>query len=167
MWDAGASCSQIAAELGGDFTRNSVIGKLHRLNLSGRDKKVHTAPKLQRDRNRFVPRPGNVTPQRSYVKDAPRPPNPAPHKRSETKQKRRAAVPDVLEEMRSLTLMELTQSDCRWPIGDPRAESFRYCGNEKDFDHSYCAFHHKLSRSPSNNEERNARARQRRAEAVA
>lgn len=155
LWESGASCSQIAGELGPDFTRNSVIGKMHRLNLSGRDKKVHTAPKLQRDRNRFVPRSGNVTPQRSYAKAAPRPPHPAPH------------VPDVLEEMRALTLMELTQSNCRWPLGDPRDEWFRFCGNDKDMDHSYCPFHKRLSVSPSNNAERNARARQRRAEAVA
>ena len=37
LWTDGLSASQIAAQLGG-VTRNAVIGKVHRLNLSGRAK---------------------------------------------------------------------------------------------------------------------------------
>ena len=41
MWLAGSSASQIAATLG-DVTRNAVIGKVHRLGLSGRGKPTST-----------------------------------------------------------------------------------------------------------------------------
>ena len=42
LWADGLSASQIAAELGG-ITRNAVIGKVHRLGLSGRAKSPSSA----------------------------------------------------------------------------------------------------------------------------
>ena len=42
LWSDGLSASQIAAELGG-ITRNAVIGKVHRLGLSGRAKSASSA----------------------------------------------------------------------------------------------------------------------------
>jgi GcrA cell cycle regulator len=47
LWEAGLSASQIAAELG-NVTRNAVIGKVHRLGLSGRAKSPSTAAPRQR-----------------------------------------------------------------------------------------------------------------------
>src|ERR671938_19827 len=38
LWNEGLSASQIAAEIGGNVSRNAVIGKVHRLGLSGRVK---------------------------------------------------------------------------------------------------------------------------------
>src|SRR4026209_1674872 len=43
LWADGLSASQIAAELGG-ITRNAVIGKVHRLGLSGRAKSPSSTP---------------------------------------------------------------------------------------------------------------------------
>src|SRR5207237_2978753 len=50
IWEAGLSASQIAAELG-NVTRNAVIGKVHRLGLSGRAKSPATAAPRQRKRS--------------------------------------------------------------------------------------------------------------------
>lgn len=36
LWDDGYTCSQIASEMGAGITRNSVIGKVHRLKLERR-----------------------------------------------------------------------------------------------------------------------------------
>src|SRR4051812_12491117 len=47
LWEAGLSASQIAAELG-NVTRNAVIGKVHRLGLSGRAKSPSSAAPRQR-----------------------------------------------------------------------------------------------------------------------
>src|SRR6202035_1473542 len=47
LWSDGLSASQIAAELGG-ITRNAVIGKVHRLGLSGRAKSTSSAAPRQR-----------------------------------------------------------------------------------------------------------------------
>ena len=47
LWEAGLSASQIAAELG-NVTRNAVIGKVHRLGLSGRAKSLLGRPAAAR-----------------------------------------------------------------------------------------------------------------------
>src|SRR2546421_5788454 len=52
LWEAGLSASQIAAELG-NVTRNAVIGKVHRLGLSGRAKSPSSA--AQRPRKARAP----------------------------------------------------------------------------------------------------------------
>src|SRR5690242_9258746 len=52
LWLEGLSASQIAAVLGDGVTRNAVIGKVHRLKLSGRAKPASTAPRV-----RSAPRP--------------------------------------------------------------------------------------------------------------
>src|SRR5258707_1053279 len=50
LWTDGLSASQIAAELGG-ITRNAVIGKVHRLGLSGRAKSpTSAAPRPRKPR---------------------------------------------------------------------------------------------------------------------
>jgi GcrA cell cycle regulator len=54
LWTDGLSASQIAAELGG-ITRNAVIGKVHRLGLSGRAKSPSSA--APRARQGRPPRP--------------------------------------------------------------------------------------------------------------
>ncbi len=51
LWEDGLSASQIAAELG-SITRNAVIGKVHRLGLSGRAK---SPPRRRRGRARPAP----------------------------------------------------------------------------------------------------------------
>ncbi len=57
-------------------------------------------------------------------------------------------------EMPHVTLHELQSHMCRFPLGDPMEESFRYCGKHKVDGHSYCAGHCRLAyRSP---EESNA-----------
>src|SRR3712207_7312197 len=53
LWTDGLSASQIAAELG-NVTRNAVIGKVHRLGLSGRAKDKVPAAAAQRPRNKLA-----------------------------------------------------------------------------------------------------------------
>ena len=48
LWAEGLSASQIAGELGNGITRNAVIGKVHRLGLSGRVKAASSAPSRPR-----------------------------------------------------------------------------------------------------------------------
>ena len=49
LWSEGLSASQIAAQLGG-VTRNAVIGKVHRLSLSGRAKPASSSPRPRKVR---------------------------------------------------------------------------------------------------------------------
>ena len=112
LWADGLSASQIAAELGG-ITRNAVIGKVHRLGLSGRAKSPSsTAPRPRKARSSGhmmrVPRPsmrGNTALAYDYDVEP---------------------EPELIEiplEQRK-TLLQLTEKTCRWPVGDPAARTF-------------------------------------------
>jgi len=72
LWAEGHSASQIAKELGG-VTRNAVIGKVHRLGLSGRatpSRPVKRPPRLARPKPRVQPDGSVVTPKPSRLTEA-------------------------------------------------------------------------------------------------
>src|SRR5512143_4004587 len=112
LWLEGLSASQIAKHLGG-VTRNAVIGKVHRLGLSGR------AVPSQPTRPVFkAPRPA-----RPVVAAQPSPrralePSPVPAPRP----------PASIEEPGTATVLTLGAHMCKWPIGDPATDSFTFCG---------------------------------------
>lgn len=123
MWAQGDSASQIAGELR-VFTRNAIIGKVHRLGLSREDQSLKAKRTAKRKRKQvFRPSFSGVPPCR---RAAPREPN-------------MALVPKMLP------LSELTAQTCRWPIGDPRSEDFGFCGHSCRSDQPYCRYHSWLS----------------------
>ena len=151
LWADGLSASQIAARLGGT-TRNAVIGKVHRLHLEprkdasrgGRMKGgAYTTPslhKVQLPRVQFdqpsvsFPTSGNAALKPVFV-PIEQPPVVA-----------LSIVQSVVQELNlpsalRVELLDLHDSMCRWPIGDPREDSFHFCGREKKAKISYCAHH--------------------------
>lgn len=129
LWADGLTCSQIAAELGG-ISRNAVIGKVHRLKLPGRRKRVaarHVKPAT-------VLKPVALAPRRSLRV------GPSLRLRLDDQ-----TPIEVLADPVGITIMELTVSTCRWPLGDPRSPSFRYCGCQTREGSPYCPAHHRLS----------------------
>jgi GcrA cell cycle regulator len=170
MWAEGQSASQIAKELGG-VTRNAVIGKVHRLGLSNRvaggkddeeDTPVATATAAKPDPRpepaaraepaaRVAPErpaaaapaaPSNVTPLpiRKAIVPAgqPLPPQPSAN---EISPEALASVREVEKRARRLTLMELTERTCKWPIGDPATDDFWFCGLPSLPGKPYCEAH--------------------------
>ncbi|MEO8883557.1 MAG: GcrA family cell cycle regulator [Devosia sp.] len=156
LWMEGFSASQIAAELGDGVTRNAVIGKVHRLKLSGRAKPASAAP-----RARTAPRSG--APRRtssgtmgarsslsaSVMKH--RSMGGAPMigatalKISEDLEVEAYVAPQVQElfipvEQR-LSLLQLSEQTCKWPIGDPLLPEFYFCGQHSEDGKPYCDFH--------------------------
>lgn len=139
LWLEGWSASRIAAELSNGITRNAVIGKVFRLGLSGRAKAGSANVAAPPAHNKAVRREAahqRAAPQiagntalalHPFVDEAPMP-----------RQLRDVVVP-ICE---PVTLMELRESMCRWPIGDPALPDFRYCGAKKLPGHGpYCACH--------------------------
>lgn len=133
LWQDGLSASQIAKQLGG-VTRNAVIGKVHRLGLSGR----------------AVP----SKPARTVFK-APRPARPA----AAPSAPRRIAEPAALapqpaparyvEEAPGMaTVLTLGAHMCKWPIGDPALDSFTFCGRRAG-DGPYCHEHSQIAYQPA------------------
>ena len=141
LWLDGLSASQIAKQLGG-VTRNAVIGKVHRLGLSGR------AAPSQPSRPTFkAPR-------------APRPtPAPAPRRVEHHSSHSPATPPQPVfyaEEPGSATVLTLGAHMCKWPIGDPATENFSFCGRRTDVDGPYCAHHAQVAYQPQQSRKRSS-----------
>ena len=146
LWLEGLSASQIAAELANGITRNAVIGKVHRLGLSGRVK---------------APGPAAAGPARPKQTARPAPPRPiAPVVRGNTAlaMKPRIAPAPVerpYEEVvipisERVTIMELREAMCRWPMGDPTNPDFRFCGARRtDGGGPYCGPHSRVAYQPA------------------
>ncbi|MGV6846907.1 MAG: GcrA family cell cycle regulator [Marinibacterium sp.] len=165
MWGDGQSASQIAKELGG-VTRNAVIGKVHRLGLSNRTSGAAPAPaaakpevkakpakaeaKPKADRPEPAPEPASAAPATEAARPAPNPrkqiipagqPLPPQPSANEISPEALAKVSEVEKKARKLTLMELTERTCKWPVGDPATEDFWFCGLPAQPGKPYCEAH--------------------------
>ena len=129
LWLDGLSASQIAKQLGG-VTRNAVIGKVHRLGLSGRATPSQPArPVFKAPR---PPRPVHAPAPRRIEAHAPQPPTPVYY----------------VEEPGSATVLTLGAHMCKWPIGDPATENFTFCGRRSGQDGPYCNEHARIAYQP-------------------
>jgi GcrA cell cycle regulator len=48
-----------------------------------------------------------------------------------------------------VTIMELRDSMCRWPLGDPSTPEFRFCGARSGTAGPYCGYHAQLAYQPA------------------
>jgi GcrA cell cycle regulator len=131
-FDAGLSCSQIAREIG--TTRNAVIGKMHRLGLS-RPKDAF-ADRLEA-RNAARPKAVRRKPWRLSI-----------HAQREmliANYPGRAGEATAVESAHKCSLLELSQAQCRWPISEPGAQDFAFCGNASVDGLSYCVGHARMA----------------------
>ena len=125
MWSEGLSASRIAAALGG-VSRSAVCGKVDRLGLTRtggprKARRARTAEPRQRTDRRASARPN-------------------------AKPSARAVFVIPLAQRR--TFMELTEDTCRWPVGDPAAPDFFFCGGQPVVGFPYCAHHRRLAYQP-------------------
>jgi GcrA cell cycle regulator len=159
MWGDGQSASQIAKELGG-VTRNAVIGKVHRLGLSNRattstaktdatakaepkpaaEPKAKAAPKLEAAARPAAPEPAAPIPMRKAIIPAgqPLPPQPSAN---EISPEALAKVSEIEKKAKRLSLLELTERTCKWPVGDPATDDFWFCGLATQAGKPYCEAH--------------------------
>lgn len=145
LWTDGLSASQIAAQLG-QVTRNAVIGKVHRLGLSGRMKSTTTISRVSKPRLRQHVRP-SVQPT-SFGATALK----AEHQveRGLVQLLEPAVImPFPAPKGENITLMQLSEKTCRWPLGDPSTNEFRFCGCDTAAGASYCQYHSALAFQPA------------------
>ncbi|MEO0821662.1 MAG: GcrA family cell cycle regulator [Pseudomonadota bacterium] len=184
LWNEGMSASKIAKELGG-VTRNAVIGKVHRLGLSNRTapptaapqgamvdepapEKAVAEPEPEAEIEETGPVPDEApvaaeiaplptVPRREpAVRDAtqPRPPGlPTPEEENA-----RATLAEIEKMARRLSLLELTERTCKWPIGDPTDDDFHFCGLPVVPGKPYCEHHVGVAYQPMSTRRDRARA---------
>jgi GcrA cell cycle regulator len=130
LWQDGLSASQIAAELGG-VTRNAVIGKVHRLGLSGRGQPTSSIKRQRRTHSTGMRRVrqmitvGNLALKPDQLPDV------------DMRPRRNVVVPIPLK----LSIFQLTEKTCKWPLGDPGQEDFHFCGHDSLENLPYCEYH--------------------------
>jgi GcrA cell cycle regulator len=142
LWSDGLSASQIAAELGG-ISRNSVIGKVHRLGLSGRAKSPPASVPRQRKARSHgtlmrIGRAGvrgntALAALQCYEQEL----EPEP-----------ALVENIIPIGQRCTILDLTESKCHWPIGDPSSSDFFFCGGKAIEGLPYCGYHSRVAYQP-------------------
>ncbi len=120
LWGKGNTASQIAEIIGG-ISRNAVIGKAHRLNLSAKIK-TRSAPTNQNFENSLKEKNLNV-------------------KRGRRSKFKSLIIEKDFEPENPKQLEELDENSCKWPIGHPDEKSFYFCGRSSLKDFSYCKLH--------------------------
>ena len=123
LWGEGKTAAEIAKELGG-VTRNAVIGKAHRLKLSGRVSPIQQNTKKAAKKTETKKTAKKI----QVVKNKP-------------------SIPETTVKVdgKRYDLAELKGNMCRWPIGDPRDDDFGFCGDKILTGLPYCAEHGKVA----------------------
>ncbi len=124
LWGSGKTANQIAEIIGG-ISRNAVIGKAHRLNLSVKNKTKNYSDGIN---NRFS-QIDNFEKNNKKIKKIPR---------SKFKS---LLIEKDFEPENPKQLEELNDNSCKWPIGHPNESSFYFCGRTSLKDFSYCKLH--------------------------
>jgi GcrA cell cycle regulator len=133
LWLEGKTAKEISLALG--VTRNAVIGKVHRLGLSGRH--LPAAPRVV-----AVQTPRQTEAQTRARTSAARVKRTAPTVSAAPIRRRFVETSDVSPTAQLLTL---DVHSCRWPIGRPGDAEFGFCGREQAGTGSYCAHHQQFA----------------------
>ena len=121
LWEEGLTASRIAVELG-EVTRNAVIGKAHRLGLSGRMASKKSNGGISIIRKKRV----NISQNQKVINIA----------------------PVINEPMNPTDFENIKDGLCRWPLGEPEEIDFKFCGRNTQEGFVYCQSHYKQAYQP-------------------
>lgn len=161
MWKDGLTTGEIGKRLG--VSKNSIIGKVHRLGLSGRPspiKKKSDTPQAPKPATSSTPsKKTEPVSEKKVVSSTPKKnedvPSVAKEDKIEAEKKFQAPLKEPLsdeplfkadlkknsESNGKTSLVDLDHHTCRWPIGDPKDENFHFCGKKVKIGQTYCDEH--------------------------
>lgn len=144
LWLAGLSANGIATELNCGFTRNAVIGKVHRIGLPYRYDPIRRGAAQPDEPKTIAIVPTQAKPTKA---PDPRPKWIVPYAEKppidlRAGQETEPVLPPAKRNrQRKIRLLDLTSHTCRFPIGDPRAKDFHFCGKKPVVGQPYCLAH--------------------------
>ncbi|MDR2268668.1 MAG: GcrA family cell cycle regulator [Rickettsiales bacterium] len=134
LFDKGLSTAEIGKRLG--FTKNAIVGKINRLGLNSKGAKTKKPKPAPKKKPEALPKKPNVK-------------KTAPKKEADKKRNAKTARESKQRTERiirhSAQLMGLRADQCRWPIGDPDSDDFRFCGEKCFTGKPYCFEHCKIA----------------------
>ncbi len=160
MWEQGLTTGEIGKRLG--VSKNSIVGKVHRLQLTPRPspikKKADGEPKAKKTSKKegiielvvepekkeeliieLVVEPSKTTKKETAKSSSKKEKEAKNKEKAEATFKKEPANPYVYRQ--NMSLAELDNRSCRWPIGDPKDEDFHFCGKKVKPGFSYCEAH--------------------------
>ncbi len=126
MWKQGLTTNEIAKQLG--VSKNSIVGKVHRLNLTARPSPIKKKEDSAQDPQKMAPESADT---KTAVKKITI--NPVEIKKT--------AMAATGKDSGCLKLTDLDNHTCRWPMGDPRDDNFCFCGKKVRSGQTYCEEH--------------------------
>ena len=163
LWAEGVTTGEIGRRL--NISKNSIVGKVHRLGLSGRPspikKKSEDAPAKTAAKTPAKEKPAKTAKKETPAKPAAKTPEPAVAEEKKPAAPKIQAKPSSAEtneediklakslnipladapKKEFLSLTDLDNHTCRWPIGDPKDENFHFCGRKVRLGQTYCEEH--------------------------
>lgn len=167
LWAEGVTTGEIGRRL--NISKNSIVGKVHRLGLSGRPspiKKKADSPAKEPTTAKEKPAKKPVAkeekkpvePKAPSTPSKPATPMPKADPKPQPQADKPASVSTPNEEdiklakslnvladnqpkKEFLSLTDLDNHTCRWPIGDPKDENFHFCGKKVRIGQTYCEEH--------------------------
>ena len=133
MWKEGLTTGEIGKRL--NVSKNSIVGKVHRLGLSGRPSPIKKKDETE------VKTAAPAKPAKPAAETAPAPAKKKPEPELKASP---APAPKACPAKNSggnVGLTELDNHTCRWPVGDPKDENFHFCGKKVRIGQTYCEEH--------------------------
>ena len=149
MWGKGLTTNEIAKALG--VSKNSVVGKVHRLNLDARPSPIKKKEEEKPNKAKNSPLKEKIS-SKAPVQSEPSKEVKKSHASPKKEEEKPATEESVQIESKlspnptfhkntCIKLADLDSHTCRWPIGDPRDDNFCFCGRHVKSGQTYCEEH--------------------------